>query len=426
MPLRALSTSKEAKDAVTFFKFPHEMIPIFGAISKNEIRMLIAIMSHCNFGAGECYASVETLAGYTGLPRQKGQDALSKLIKSEIVERKGRFLTINGGPVSGSSSDPVLGSPTEKEVTPIRVFSDPVSGSLDDPVLVNGDPVSGSLLTPFQGHKEKNREREQLKRTEESIRAPLIFEPQEITKKPDPALELWRHWLSVIRPKFPKRKYPAAPSKTDIRNLPAALELFTVAEMKICLSGLIPWMSQDEFWAERTPAFYMAFSSGKGAGKTFDVERAQECIEAGTRVDDEQRRTLAALHRPQFDASLSRLLELPDQPCEGPETHEGQKVISWFENEKFRWPQLAKIDAGESSKKHYAIKTIEAKAASNEAASIVIGNALRESASDLKNAIDTDAHIARKIEETAKRDRAFAKEMEAAGCPIVELDELPF
>ena len=247
--------------------------------------------------------------------------------------------------------------------------------------------------------------------------------------------ELWDHWLPIIKSHFPRRKYPDQPTKTDTRNLADALKVFTVDELKIALTGLIPWMQSDDWWAEKDPAFIYAFSSGRGAGKAFDLERTQKCIEAGQSIadaeDGQRQRIINQRIGSAFKEAIERMMAAKDTPSDGPKTHNGRKVLAWFVSKdaegvrRFKWAKLAEYDDGVSCKRAFALRAM-LENTENPAARQLIETAMVDADWRVRDAIGIDDQRAKDRQRAEEKRKRMEAEHEAAGCPIYDVEELPF
>ena len=391
---------------MTFLKFPISMLPVIGRISKNETRMLLAIMRWTHGSAGQCWASVETLSSYTGMSRPTGQAALSKLIKAGIVERDGRRLTVpdsQTGVVDSQTEDGVVDSQTE------------VSGFHEKGVWVSHSPKdeTHTKMSGKPGHNkedklEKEKEKEK-KRKKRAAPAPVATEAQ----------ELWDHWRK-LNPKIRKKE----PPQDQTRHLSAALDCFTVAELKQALNGVNPMVAT---WSSpRPPQFKFAFTKlDKDAGKTaFVEERVHEAI-------GHYQNAAAERVKPQMEAAIKRSMATEDTPSDGPKTHKGRKVLGWFAAtdstgaKRFKWAKLAEYDDGVSCKRAFALRAM-LENTENPAARQLIETALVDADWRVRDAISIDDQRAKDRQRAEEKRKRMEAEYEAAGCPIYEVEELPF
>lgn len=386
---------------MTFFKFPISSLPVFGSLSKNEARMLLAIMSHTNRGSGECWATVETLAGYTGMSRSTGQMALGKLIKSGAVIRNGRLLSV---------SESITGAGVMESTTQV---SRNVNTSVMESQHEKSETQTKVLAKPE--HKEKRTLREKKKR-----------ETKEKGRKVTPeAQELWDHWLTVVRPLYPNRKYPKKPSDTDMRNLPKALEVFSVDDLKDALTGLPIWMEGDDFWSRRQPAFYFAFSAGAGAAKSFNLERAQVCIEAAERKRQSDIQENMDKVRPRVLELIERLCSEQEFDADGPDTWEGYAVLRWRCTSDVKWAQISEYDG---YAKRLAVCLKVADMAKTETGRRVALLEAEDAKSEMEHQVKADQQKAQEEANRQSRIRQEEEDWVAAGGELIDIEQqgLPF
>ena len=258
--------------------------------------------------------------------------------------------------------------------------------------------------------KEQTKEQttEQTKR-KRSAPAPVATEAQ----------ELWDHWRK-LNPKIRKKE----PPQDQTRHLSAALDCFTVAELKQALNGVNPMVAT---WSSpRPPQFKFAFTKlDKDAGKTaFVEERVHEAI-------GHYQNAAAERVKPQMEAAIKRLMSTEDTPSDGPKTHKGRKVLGWFAAtdstgaERFKWAKLAEYDDGISCKRAFALRAMLENTES-PAARQLIETALVDADWRVRDAISIDDQRAKDRQRAEEKRKRMEAEYEAAGCPIYEVEELPF